>query len=201
MSFTTPFGSTAMAGRLSLSLWDGMLLGGLLFLFCYMIWYRRRRTIRNLWRFLLFVYLGAVVSLTLPILLPSGICPTASSFEYAVNSINWTPFQASLLIYHNCQAIGNMGEFIRIVGGNFVMLMPLAVLVPLLHPRIRVWTMFFMGAGVSISIEALQFLIGVLYGSPLRTVEIDDFLLNTAGCFLAYLLFMLVRRIFRLRSS
>ena len=139
MSFTTPFGSVAMAGRLSLSLWDGMLLGGLLFLFCYMVWFHRRRTIRNLWRFLLFVYLGAVVSLTLPILLPSGICPTASSLEYAVNSINWTPLQASLLIYHNCQAVGNMGEFIRIVGGNFVMLMPLAVLIPLLHPRIRAW--------------------------------------------------------------
>lgn len=69
------------------------------------------------------------------------------------------------------------------LGGNLLLLAPLGVLLPLLDRRLQHWyTVTLLCAAISACIEVFQgvFVVG-------RAFDIDDFILNTAGALLAYL--------------
>lgn len=185
-----------LEGQLLLTLPGGMLAGGICYLLCYFWKIKKYSFFRKLGYGFLFVYLGAIVSLTIPILLPSGIDLSMESFDLSVRSIIWKPFLASLEIYRNCRRIGNMDIFIRLIGGNFILLMPLGILLPSLYPRLSFTKGAVFGIFASAFIETMQFVSGVLYGVPLRTVEIDDVILNSAGYILALGITCFFRKIF-----
>ena len=186
----------ALGGQLVVTLPGGLTAGGICYLICYFWKIRKFSFFRKLGYALLFLYLGALFSLTIPVILPSGIHLSIESFDASVRSIIWKPFSASLKIYENCKRIGNMDVFLRLIGGNFIMLVPLGVLLPLLYPKLTLLKGAVFGVFASAFIETMQFIGGVLYGTPVRTVEIDDVLLNSAGYLLALAIICLVRRIF-----
>ncbi len=183
-------------GQLILTIPGGVALGVLCYLFCYFWKMRKFSFFKKLGYALLLIYLGALLSLTIPILLPSGIHLSMESFDHSVRSIIWKPFEASLEIYRNCRQIGNMDVFFRLIGGNFILLMPLGFLLPLLYPRLTFLKGAVFGIFASAFIETVQFIGGVLYGAPIRTVEIDDVLLNSAGYLLALAVACIARRLF-----
>ncbi len=186
---------TQITGKwILLSVPDGMLLGAVLFVLCYALFFRRSRPKGLLWIGLLFLYLGAVLALTQKIILPPGVHIQTHTTELALRSIDWKPFESAGRLWRNCTATGHYREFIRLVGGNLILLMPLGVLVPLMRPGIHLARMAFLSVVAAFSIEGLQLVFNILEGAVSRTVEIDDFILNALGCLLAYMIFAILRK-------
>ena len=74
--------------------------------------------------------------------------------------------------------------------GNFVMLLPLGIYLPLLYKRLRgFFPVLLVSLLVSIFIEFLQLI------TRYRSADIDDVLLNTVGACTGYLIFRLVKAI------
>lgn len=72
--------------------------------------------------------------------------------------------------------------------GNFVMLLPLGIYLPLLYKRLSGFiSVFLVSLLVAISIEVLQL------ATSFRSVDVDDVLLNTAGAVLGYIIYRILR--------
>ena len=72
--------------------------------------------------------------------------------------------------------------------GNFVMLLPLGIYLPLLYKRLRgFFPVLLVSLLVSIFIEFLQLI------TRYRSVDIDDVLLNTVGACIGYLIYRVVK--------
>lgn len=134
----------------------------------------RRRDGRREGLYLLFVfYLAAVVEIiALRILEPSvsaapQLVPMRTTFAH---------FQAGA------------GPFVYHTLGNLVWFVPLGVLLPRLWPRFCLGSVAACGFGLSLLVEACQYLLGT--GMP----DVDDLLLNTLGAALGYAAFCLCRR-------
>jgi glycopeptide antibiotics resistance protein len=87
-------------------------------------------------------------------------------------------------------------QIVREFGGNLLLFIPFTLGGPLLWPRLRTWWWpLLAGLGGSVLIEMIQLTISGLVGYPYRQADIDDVLLNTAGAFLGYGLFALMKRV------
>ena len=76
--------------------------------------------------------------------------------------------------------------------GNFVMLLPLGIYLPLLYKKIsRFVPVLLVSLLVAVFIEVLQL------ATSFRSVDIDDVLLNTSGACLGYMLYKFVKLSFR----
>ncbi|XOQ49233.1 MAG: VanZ like family protein [Eubacteriales bacterium] len=174
-----------------------MLAGLIVYLVCLVLFFRRKKPLQKFWLAILFLYLGAVIHLTIPLTLPQSWHIRAKTTAWAISQIQWIPFQSAGNILKNSIRIGSFKEFLRVIGGNFVLLMPLGVLVPLINPRFRLGRMIAVSLLVPIGIEGLQLLHNILAGSVTRSVEMEDVVLNAAGCLTAYLIFAGLRKLFR----
>lgn len=192
----TPLGSVLTLREIQLSLADGAILGLVLYVICFFIRFKRKKLFQNVCLCLLFAYVGVLVAATQQILLPMGWSCSAEHTKFVFSTIRWDPFSSAAQIFYNCITYHhNLKTFFWIVGGNFLMLMPLGVLAPLLSRKYRFWRTLLLGLIVSLSIETLQLATNLLGGA--RTVEMEDVLLNTLGCAVAYLVFLGVRKLFR----
>lgn len=80
-------------------------------------------------------------------------------------------------------------QAIRQIGGNLGLLIPLGFLLPALSRRMRGWRAFALTAlCVSVGIEGMQF-VERATGLAVRSVDIDDVMLNALGALLGFLLF------------
>jgi len=189
--------STWLPALIDPSLSQGMLAGLIVYVICLIFFFNRRKPLQNFLLLLLFVYIGALASLTMVIPMPSAWHISAKSTQWAIKQIAWVPFESAGNMLHNSIRIGKYNEFLRIVGGNFVMLMPLGILIPLINPRFKLGRMTALSLLVPIGIEGLQFLNNILAGTILRSVEVEDVILNAAGCLLAYLIFAGLRNLLK----
>ena len=74
------------------------------------------------------------------------------------------------------------------VVGNFVMLMPLGIYIPLLFPKLSAFFKVFIACFlVSVSIELMQLI------TSYRSTDVDDVILNTSGSVVGYLIYRLIR--------
>lgn len=197
MSFTTPFGSYFSLSTVSLSVPDAMILAFLVFLVCWRLKFKNNSTLKTVLKGLLFLYAGALFSLTQVLVLPGAWQLSAENAAYVLSTIQFDPLQSAMLIYKNCTAIGDYSAFVRLIIGNILLLMPLGVLIPLINKKYRLLKVSLVGLAVSLGIEGLQLVGNLLYGGALRTVEIDDVIFNTLGCIAAYLLLALCRVVVR----
>ena len=179
------------------ALWEGMLSGLLVFLICLPHFLRKKRPLQITALAALFLYGGAIFSLTMVIPLPGGIHFSPEASAWVLRSIRWSPFSSAENILHNSLILGTLRPFLRIVGGNFVMLMPLAILLPVISPKIKFSHMLFLCFLIPVGIESLQLLNNFLAGAVLRTVELEDVLLNGGGCLLMSILAFGIRGCYR----
>jgi len=76
--------------------------------------------------------------------------------------------------------------------GNFVMLLPLGIFIPLLFPRLSgLFRVVFFCLLVSVSIELMQLV------TSYRSTDIDDVILNTSGALIGYLIYKLMSTMIR----
>jgi glycopeptide antibiotics resistance protein len=72
--------------------------------------------------------------------------------------------------------------------GNFVMLLPLGIYIPLLFPKLSVFfKVFIICLLVSVSIELMQLI------TSYRSTDIDDVILNTSGAVIGYVIYKMIR--------
>jgi glycopeptide antibiotics resistance protein len=164
------------------------------YLFCLILFFRRKSFGQNLCLLLLFLYSAMLFSLTVPVVLPKNWHISKAATEWVLRSIQWVPFVSASHIFQNAAAAGSLQPFIRIIGGNFLALMPLGILVPLIDRNFRFGRMFLLAVLVPVCIEGLQLAADILAGQVLRNVEVEDVILNAAGCLLAYLILAGIRR-------
>lgn len=145
----------------------------------------------------LFSYVGALISLTMIYAPPWNWNISKQSTQFALSCIITTPFKESIQIYQNCSLSGNYHAFIKLVGGNIIMLMPLGIIVPILYPKYNFIKMLLLSMLTSFLIELSQLTTNILLGQVLRTVEIDDFIQNVFGCMVAYFIYILFRKVYR----
>lgn len=97
--------------------------------------------------------------------------------------VNFTPFK-TIGIYYLLD---------KQVAGNFIMLLPLGIYLPLLYRKLRKASGFFavllISFLVSVGIEILQL------ATNYRSTDIDDVILNTAGACVGFIIYQLVRSI------
>ncbi len=74
--------------------------------------------------------------------------------------------------------------------GNFCMLIPLGIYLPLLYKRVKnFFSVTFVAMMVSVSIELMQL------ASNVRITDIDDVILNTAGASVGFILYFIIDRL------
>ncbi|SFL57729.1 VanZ like family protein [Gracilibacillus orientalis] len=147
--------------------------------------------------FLFMLYICMVVPLTLfPI-------PVGFAYDLGNNfhSLNLIPLK---LIIDDISQIGiayggdvpfMIRQIARNVGGNILLLMPLAFLAPILWDKFKSFRrILLLGFGVSISIEIVQF-IGPTAAGWGRVTDIDDVILNVLGVMIGYLIYKLTFKI------
>jgi len=79
------------------------------------------------------------------------------------------------------------------IGGNLLLLVPLATLVPLLFEKYRsIKDTVLLCFSVSIIIEFLQY-VSMYFGNA-RSVDIDDVILNTLGALIGFTVFRLLNK-------
>ena len=195
MNFTTPLGSVANGTFLYVSEADAMIVGFLAYLVCYFVCFRRKRLFENGCLALLFVYVSLVLSMTQTILCPWAIQVSAQATAEHLQAIQWVPFASVSQVLHYCFVHNDYYSFFKLVVGNFVALMPLGILVPLLRKQMRLPSVSLMALLASVALEGMQLLTNIL-GGRVRAVELDDVILNAAGCIVAYLVLAGCRRLF-----
>jgi glycopeptide antibiotics resistance protein len=81
-------------------------------------------------------------------------------------------------------------SMIHQLGGNLILLFPLAIFIPTLFPKLTKFkTIVFIGFLVSILIESSQYTISSIIGFTYRSFYVDDLLLNTIGSGIGFLFY------------
>lgn len=123
-----------------------------------------------------------LVLIVLPFPLDRAIFQHAG--EAQTNSNNFVPF-ASLAWTFTKRPFAIWRE----VAGNIVLFVPLGVLFPMIWKKTDEFLkMLAIGAGISLALECIQLAISTILGFTYRVFDIDDVLLNAAGCMLGYVL-------------
>lgn len=99
------------------------------------------------------------------------------------------PFRINLVPFVNLFDYEIKSEMIINIIGNFAMFIPGGIMLPLIYKNINSFKrLFFTGFGISLAIEILQLPFAV------RCSDIDDLILNTAGCAAGYGIYLLFKR-------
>ena len=110
---------------------------------------------------------------------------------YLQNS--FIPFKSTIESIRVSIINNSVSAFIPVVG-NFVMLMPLGVFYSI---YVKNYKMRFLYVFLfSVSIETMQFVVGLIIGCNYRSTDIDDVILNTAGGIIGILLFSLLKKMY-----
>ncbi len=106
---------------------------------------------------------------------------------------NFIPFKSTIESISSFLRNDALYDFIPVIG-NFVMLMPLGVFYSI---YVKNYKMRFLYVFLfSVSIEAMQFIVGLIIGCNYRSTDIDDVILNTIGGIIGILLFNLLKNIY-----
>lgn len=106
------------------------------------------------------------------------------------------PFRMNLVPFVNLLDYDSSSDLLINIIGNFAMFIPTGVMLPLIYKNITGFKKVFLtGAVISLIIEIIQLPFAV------RASDVDDLILNTAGCLVGYAFYALVRWIVNARKK
>lgn len=141
-----------------------------------------------------FVYVFAVLQLTGYFILFKEISSSGwwNKMDHRIDThdhVNFTPFK-TINIYD---------KYDKQVLGNFVMLLPLGIYIPLLYRRARkvsgFFTVLLISFLTSVGIELLQL------ATNYRSTDVDDVILNTVGACTGFVIYQLLKGLIGKRAS
>lgn len=161
------------------------------------IGYFQKYKSRNIFIGCLFIaYITAVISITLfPILIDEKVIYYGETKWY-----NFMPFETIGDILRNASIFSIISNgfnsiFLTQFIGNIIMAVPFGVFVMLFLRKVKWWKLLLLALLFTVSIEFLQFTIGIVIDNMYRTVDIDDVILNTVGTYCGYGVYMLTGKI------
>lgn len=78
------------------------------------------------------------------------------------------------------------------IAGNVCMSVPYGIFVMIFIKNKKWWKLLILAFIFTISIEALQFVIGTVIDNMYRTIDIDDVILNALGAYIGYGLYKIL---------
>jgi glycopeptide antibiotics resistance protein len=134
-----------------------------------------------------------VVVVLFPLRVDAGLRADDAVWDYTLflrYSVNLVPF-ASI---RNMVEHARPSDAARQIAGNLALLLPLGMLAPALFLRMRrVVPMVALGVGAAVGIEVIQYLARIARLS-LRSIDVDDAILNMLGAAVGYLLWLVWSR-------
>ena len=102
------------------------------------------------------------------------------------------PFRVNFIPFVNLLQYDSTSDLLINIIGNFAMFIPTGIMVPLIYKRLDgLKNTVLTGAVISLAIELIQLPFAV------RASDVDDLLLNTAGCLVGYGILALIRKLKR----
>ncbi len=148
----------------------------------------RGRTDRKREALLLLMYVNLAVLLRFTFYPMSRVNGKIQPLRFDAGAV-WPP-KVNLLPLVHLTAYDTGRDLLLNLIGNFTMFIPSGILFPVLFPRLRSFgKTVAAGAALSLCIELMQLLFFD------RTTDIDDLLLNTAGCAAGYLIYAGLRQL------
>ena len=172
---------SVVSATLQISIIDSLLIGVIAYLIALPFIFKK--SLRNkVFYLFVFLYVSFSFFLTIPIVLqpcPNELMGIPERIGFVSREIIWNPLDSML-------GVDSFRHFVSLIGGNFLLLMPIAVFILLKKPAYS-WKKFLaLSLGVSCGIEFIQFVSNVVIGYSLRTVETLDVLLNVSGALLCF---------------
>lgn len=160
---------------------------------------RRRQPVSDRREWLLGIFFLYIVTLAAITVVPNSVSSAGGSGSEAINLVPIVHSIRTFLPSRNASP-----ESIRFwtwnILGNILLFLPFGFLLPLISSRFTTLKQVALaGALLSIGIESIQFL--SRYFHIHRSVDIDDFLFNTLGACIGYLLIAALGRFARVRPS
>lgn len=98
------------------------------------------------------------------------------------------PFRMNLIPLVNLTNYDSRSDLLINIVGNFAMFIPTGIMLPLIYKNMdSMKKVVFTGGAISLAIEIIQLPFSV------RASDVDDLILNTAGCLAGYVIYALVR--------
>lgn len=105
------------------------------------------------------------------------------------------PFRVNLIPFVNLMDYGSKSDLLINLIGNFTMFIPSGIMLPLLYKNINsLKKVVLTGGAISLGIEILQLPFAV------RASDVDDLILNTAGCLAGFGIYTFIRWIKKIFS-
>lgn len=141
----------------------------------------------------LVTYLFALVGVTFfPFPIQPEVIADFRQTQYLNN--NLIPFEN----FREVLAERSIDTALRQLGGNFILLMPLTVLLAALRPRFRSYkSALLIAFSASLGIELVQLTASTIYGFTWKIFDVDDIWLNVMGGFFGYASYSMAARILR----
>lgn len=158
---------------------------GILFIYAIIMLIRRVKFKRFVLNLAFGLYISVIIALCF-----FPIYFTSDGFDVGNNFI---PFKSTIESISESLRNGLPYGFISVFG-NFVMLMPLGVFYSIYMKNYKMCFLYVFL--FSVSIETMQFLIGLLIGYNYRCVDIDDVILNTIGGVIGICFFIALKHIY-----
>lgn len=134
---------------------------------------------KNIFYFLIVLYGSFLFFLTIPIVLQPYPEELFVKIKWALSEIIWNPV-------YSIRSIHAAAARIKLIGGNFCLLMPISVFRVIRNNQCSWKKMVLIALSISIGIESLQFIGNVCIGYSYRTVELMDVILNVSGAMLCF---------------
>ncbi len=188
-----PFTSKLTREIIWFSIPDAILIGLCVFIICLPLF--KHETIKTkVFISILFMYSSAVLSITaFPYLIGKIGFSDINTTKYILSRVSLKPFESIMRIYKNGIVYGNIRAIISNIGGNFIMLIPLGILLPLINPKTGIFKLLLIAVISAVSLELIQLVQNIMYGFSNRDVNIDDFILNFTGFIFGYIIFVVVK--------
>lgn len=146
---------------------------------------------KNIFYFSIFLYGSFLFFLTIPIVLQPYPEKFLLKTKWAFSGIIWDPV-------YSVRSIHTAAALIKLMGGNFCLLMPISVFGVIRNRECSFKKMLLLVSGISVGIECLQFIGNIVIGYSYRTVELLDVMLNVSG---AMVCFALASRIWKVKRN
>lgn len=182
--------NSVISTTLNISIVDSLLIGGLVFLLS-LPFISKRSSKAKLWLLGALLYGSFLLFLTIPIVLSPYPDSFGNKLIFVASDILWNPIDS-------ISGVTSLSDFVRLIIGNFCLLMPLAVLALTRNPNHSLSRFFVLPLCTSLVIEVLQLVGNVLIGYSNRSVEVLDVILNVFG---AYFCFWIIKFIMKVQLS
>lgn len=107
-------------------------------------------------------------------------------------SFNLIPFKSLVLAFK----IGDISNLIYQFGGNLILLLPMGIYISIIFSKFNIKNNLIIIAISSLSIEIIQFIIGLIINCQYRVVDIDDVIFNIVGGLIGLLIGLLLQPLY-----